>query len=99
MTPPRKHKSQRKHLAGWTLSELMMTVAILGILASIALPTFTGYMAKAKRPEVFLTLRAIADAENAFREERGYFSGKFTGLNVDLDAGYVQTTKTMVGKY
>ena len=58
---------------GFTLIELMIVVAIIGILAAIAIPNFRSYQLKAKRGELPTNLKAIKTAEVAFQAERDHF--------------------------
>jgi type IV pilus assembly protein PilA len=67
---------------GFTLIELMMVVAIIGILASIAIPNFQKYQARAKASELKENLSAIFRSEETFKTRDA--SGAYWGTNLAL---------------
>jgi type IV pilus assembly protein PilA len=66
---------QLKGQKGFTLIELMIVVAIIGILAAIAIPNFLQYQMKSRQSEAKTNLQAIRTSEIAFQAERGCYIG------------------------
>jgi prepilin-type N-terminal cleavage/methylation domain len=64
---------------GFTLIELMIVVAIIGFLAMISVPTFTRFLAKAKRAEAFMNLSSIYAAQKAHWAENGTYTDVLYG--------------------
>jgi prepilin-type N-terminal cleavage/methylation domain-containing protein len=76
--PP--HMKRLQH--GFTLIELMIVVAIIGILAAIAIPNFIRFQARSKQSEAKTNLKAVFTAEKAYFGERDEFS------DVNSDIGF-----------
>lgn len=63
LLPPR---GRRRARAAFTLVELMIVVAIIGILAAIAIPSFVAMQLKTKRAEMGPFVNAISDGQVAY---------------------------------
>lgn len=61
--------------SGFTLVELMVVVAIIGILAAVAIPNYQKYQAKARQSEAKIALASVFTAEKSFNSEKGSYTG------------------------
>lgn len=75
-----KDVSLNKNQAGFSLVELMVVVAIIGILASLAIPSVGKYMAKARQSEAKTQLASLYTAEKAFFAEYSAYHSMFGAI-------------------
>jgi prepilin-type N-terminal cleavage/methylation domain-containing protein len=71
---------------GFTLLELMIVTAIIGILASLAVPSYQAYVYRAKAAEVILVMDKIHGVLAGLQAEIGATLGKPIAISHNLDA-------------
>ena len=87
-------KLTRKNEEGFTLIELMIVIAIIGILAAIAIPNFINYRKRS------YNTAANADTKNLYTSAQAYFTDNPDGNTLVIDHyknyGFRQTSKVTV---
>jgi type IV pilus assembly protein PilA len=88
-------KTLKLNQKGFSLVELMVVVAIIGILATIGIPQYQKFMAKARQSEAKTHLNAIFQGESSFFTEYNHYSVSLrnigsaaVGQNLRYNAGF-----------
>lgn len=72
----------RTKQAGLTLVELMVVVAVMAIIASIAYPLFTSQVQKSRRADAKVALEAVAMAQERYYTVAGEYANTLSTLQV-----------------
>lgn len=91
---------------GFTVIELMITVVVVGILATIALPGFLEQIRKSRRANAIETLAQVQQAQERYRANNTLYgthfivvSGRMTGVGASTDANAATSFTTSSGYY
>ncbi len=80
-----KSVSRMSTVSGFSLVELMVVVGIIGVLATIAIPQYSKFTARAKQSEAKVQLGAIYTVEKAFFVEGGEYSSCLSGIGYGVE--------------
>ena len=61
---------------GFTLLELMVVVAILGILSAFAIPSYQGYLTQARQAALRSAVQSMTVPQSLYQAEQGTYSGQ-----------------------
>ncbi|MEJ6003552.1 type IV pilin protein [Paucibacter soli] len=72
--------------AGFTLVELIVTVAILAILAVVALPAYRQYVAKSRRADAISALATVQQAQERWRANKPGYADSLADMGLPANA-------------
>jgi type IV pilus assembly protein PilA len=89
----------KKTLRGFTLIELMIVVAIIGLLAALAIPNFIKFQARARQSEATSQLKSLYTAEKSYYgNQQAYCSGMgLIGFYPERNNRYLYTLNGAAG--
>jgi type IV pilus assembly protein PilE len=81
-------QSSTDNSKGFTLIEMMIVVAIIGVLAAIAYPSYQRYVIKTKRVDMMTEMQNIASEIESRKLAQGSYSAISAGVKTDFATAY-----------
>ncbi len=84
-----------KFRQGFTLIEILIVVVIIGILATVAIPTYFKYVKKGYASDAKIQIKNIYMSMDLYKQEKGEFPGDIT----DMEDGYLDLKPSVLEKW
>ena len=94
LTPSAQRSSQPR---GFTLVEVMIVVAILGVLAAIAYPSYQRYVLKTKRTDMMVEMTNIASQIESRKLAQGSYKNISISVQTDFTGDYPKQGAALYG--
>ncbi len=78
---PQELRGKGLAIAAVAIGSFWLVVAVVGVIAAIAIPSFVGFQTTSRQAEARTNLRAIYDAEAAYHAEHGRYAASFAALD------------------
>lgn len=88
-----------KQVQGFTLIEMIIVVAVIGILSAIAMPMYRDYVVRANRSDAKVALAAVALAQERYYSINNRYSSSLASLGIGTMMGVNNSGLTANGFY
>jgi len=83
-------------LEGFTLVEILIVVVIIGILATIAIPTYFKYVERGYASDAKVQIKNILQNAELYRQETGQWP---TDVEIMMDEGFIELKRSILNKW
>ena len=89
-------KKNNRMLEGFTLVEILIVVVIIGILATVAIPTYFKYVERGYASDAKVQIKNILQNAELYRQETGQWP---TDVETMMAEGYIELKRSILNKW